>query len=149
MERGLPVISIQSRNFCANSLLEFVSKLLVSKRPVTGESLSRVKESLAYLSYHGQANFSHISLQNFANSFHERQKVGSDRGVNCLAFVRVTLPPGPILLHINTLAHLGGSPRLRTDNQSMREHCYKLLACTKKSPFFRYKRLLKLTRLGG
>ena len=40
----------------------------------TEKSVSRVEESLAYSSYPGQDNFSYISLQNLANSSHEKQK---------------------------------------------------------------------------
>ena len=36
---------------------------------------------------------------------------------------RVTLLAGPTFLHINTLARLAGSTRLRRDDQSMRELC--------------------------
>ena len=153
MERGLPVISIQSRNFCAISLLEFVSKWLVSKRlciEMTGYQrelvLGKRVPSIPELPWASQL-FPHF-LTKLCELF-TRETVGSDKGVTCLAAVRVPLPPGPTLLHINTLAHLGGSPRLRTDNQGMREHCYQLLACAKKSPFFWYKHLLKLTQLEG
>ena len=153
MEKGFPVISIQSRNFWAISLLEFVSKWLVSKRlciETTGYQRELVSgkrvPSLPELPWASQL------FLNFLTKLYELftwETVGSDRGVTSLAFVRLTLPPGPTLVHINTLAHLGGSPRLRTDNKSMRGHCYQLLACAKKSPFFWYKHLLKLTRLGG
>ena len=153
MERELLVISIQSRNFAAISLLEFVSKWLVSKRlcfKTTGYQRELVSgkrvPSLPGLPWASQLflNF----LTNLCELF-TWETVGSDRGVTCLAAVRVTLPPGPTLLHIITSAHLGGSPQLGTDNQSMREQCCQLLACAKKSPFFWYKHLLKLTRLRG
>ena len=42
----------------------------------TEKSVSRVEGSLAYSSYPGQDNFSYISLQNLANSSHEKQKDG-------------------------------------------------------------------------
>ena len=82
----------------------------------------------AYPSYPGGANFSYISLQNLANRLHEKQKVGSARGVTRLAGLpfcdgRVTLLAGPTFLHINTLARLPGSTRSRRDDQSMRELC--------------------------
>ena len=95
-----------------------------------GEKLSRVEGSPAYPSYPGRANFSYISLQNLANRLHEKQKVGSARRVTRLAGLpfcdgRVTLLAGPTFLHINTLAHLAGSTRLRRDDQTMRElYCY-------------------------
>ena len=93
-----------------------------------GEKLSRVEGSPAYPSYPGRANFSYISLQNLANRLHEKQKVGSARRVTRLAGLpfcdgRVTLLAGPTFLHINTLARLAGSTRLRRDDQSMRELC--------------------------
>ena len=42
----------------------------------TEKSVSRVEGSLAYSSSPGQDNFSYISLQNVANSSHEKQKDG-------------------------------------------------------------------------
>ena len=94
MERELLVISIQSRNFCAISLLEFVSKWLVSKRlciKTTGYqrelfSGKRVP-SLPELPWASQL------FLNFLTKLCELftwETVGSDRGVTCLAGVRVT-----------------------------------------------------------
>ena len=107
---------------------------LISRRHHTGtksldgEKLSRIEGLRAYPSYPGRANFSYISLQNLANRLHEKQKVGSARRVTRLAGLpfcdgRVTLLAGPTFLHINTLARLAGSTRIRRDDQSMRELC--------------------------
>ena len=103
--------------------------LAASLRPrLYGEKLSRVEGLPAYPSYPGRANFSYISLQNFANRLHEKQKVGSAGRVTRLAGSpfcdgRVTLLGGPTFLHINTLARLAGSTPSRRDNQSMRKRC--------------------------
>ena len=111
-----------------------------------GEKLSRIEGSPTYPSNPGRANFSYISFQNLANRLHEKQKVGSARRVGSPSY---SLLAGPTFLHINTLARLAGSTPSRWDNQSMRELCCQLLARAKGSPFFQYKRSVKLTRLGG
>ena len=93
-----------------------------------GEKLSRVKGSPSYPSYPGRANFSYISLQNFTNRLHEKQKADSAGRVTRLAGSpsfngTVTVLAGPTFLHINTLARPAGSTQLRRDDQSVREHC--------------------------
>ena len=114
-----------------------------SVRPrLYGEKLSRVKGSPSYPSYPGRTNFSDISLQNFTNRLHEKQKVGSAR--------RVTRLAGPTFLHIKTLAR----PAESTRKGRRSEHARALLSLESQLGqwgqfFFSYKRSLKLTWLGG
>ena len=82
---------------------------------VYGKRLSRVKRSPSYLSSPGRANFSNISLQNFTNRLHGKQKVSPARKVTRLAGSptfdgRVFFLAGPTVLHINTLARPSGCP---------------------------------------
>ena len=102
----------------------------------------------------GKPTFHYISLQNLANRLHEKQKVGLARRVTHLARSpffdsRVTLLARPNILHVNTLAHPGGSTWSRQENQSMCKHCCQLLAQAKGLTPFSYKCSLKLTWLGG
>ena len=95
--------------------------------PVYMEKLSQVEGSVAYPSYSGRANFSHISLKNLVNRLHDKQKVGLARG--CLAGSpfsegRVNLLAGPTFLHINTLVRPAGSTPSRRDNQNIRDRCW-------------------------
>ena len=78
--------------------------------------------------YPGRANSSYVSYKTWRPVYMRNKKLDSP-------FVagRVTLLAGPTFLHTNTLIHPAGSTRSRRDNQSMREHCYQLLAQVKRS----------------
>lgn len=117
-----------------------------------GKKLSRVKGSPSYLTSPGRANFSNISLQNFTNRLHWKQKVGPARKVTRLAGSptfdgRVFFLAGPTFLHINSW---GTPSRVNSVKaRQVRGVRGQLLTLARGSTFFLHKRLLKLTRLRG
>ena len=119
---------VQCRTRIQRSQYLMIMIMTVLRPRSYGEKLSRVEGSLAYPSYPGRANFSHLSLQNLANRLNEKQKVGSAGRVTHLAESpffdgKVTLLAGPTFLHINSFVRPAGSTSSRRHSQSMCERC--------------------------
>ena len=99
------LIAATQKQFSEESL-ELLLEVRGLRSRLFGETLSQVNGSPSYPSYPGQANFSYISLQNLTNRLHEKQKVGSARGMTGLAGSpsfdgRMTLLAEPTFPHIN------------------------------------------------